>query len=102
MHSTYTHQIQRDDRMPVASTIKYPMENARLDIFALNLKTLINKKKITYVDLAEELHLDKWRVKRWLTGKCFPQHKIMVSLCDYFGYKDIYSLLTKEINPKDL
>jgi hypothetical protein len=73
-----------------------------LEIFADNLKHLMEEKGFAYYDyaaVAQELNVDPPRVKRWLDAQCFPQHQIMVKLMKLFGVSDYNTFLTKRLQP---
>lgn len=65
---------------------------------AANLVTLMNRKGVKVAKLAADLGLEKERVQRWLKAVCYPNMACIVAICDYFEYRDIYSLLTEKID----
>lgn len=82
------------------------MKKVTLETFAHNLQLHMQKKGLAgYQDLARELNIEKekeLRVKRWLDGSCFPQHKMMVAILRYFNIQDYCQLLTEKVNVDQL
>ncbi len=73
------------------------MATADVNIFAANLRHLMNKRDLTEVELALELRIDRARIQAWRGGRCFPQEDILIKLCEYFKYYDIFKLFTEKI-----
>jgi len=71
---------------------------ADLKIFAANLQYLMLRKKCKIEDLAIDMEISIQRVHSWLQAICFPKYEMMVKLCQYFSYYDIYALVTKKIS----
>lgn len=67
-------------------------------VFRDNLLFLISQKNMTYLEFASDANIERHRVERWLKAICFPKYTMMVQLCEYFGYYDIYKLLTTDIS----
>lgn len=83
-----------------SSLLPLPEDNSRKAtadrlVFAHNMKWLIHNSKLSVDQLCKDLNLSKHRVNRWLTGVCYPTNEVMVQLCHYFGYYDIFALLTR-------
>jgi transcriptional regulator with XRE-family HTH domain len=73
------------------------MAHADVDIFAANIRHLMNKRDLTDLQLSIDLRVDRARVKSWRSGICFPTKDALVKICEYFGYYDIFKLLTEKI-----
>lgn len=67
-------------------------------VFSDNMKWLIHDSKLSVDQLCKDLNLSKHRVNRWLTGVCYPTNEVMVQLCHYFRYYDIFALLTRRFD----
>jgi hypothetical protein len=48
--------------------------------------------------LAKALDVTPHRVGQWLAGNCYPQMNMIIALCNYFEYFDIYKLVTEEFD----
>ncbi len=68
-----------------------------MEVFTTNLSALMDHKGVDYHEMANDLDVEVTRVRRWFSKICFPKHSMMIRLCDYFGYRDIYKLLTEKI-----
>lgn len=73
---------------------------ADLETFSKNMEYLMVKKGLDQEKFAEALQIHPARVKPWLQAQCFPQHKMMIRICQFFNFYDIYTLLTKSIKPQ--
>lgn len=80
------------------SKAKAPVASKK--IFSENLKYLLQQKNITHLEFALEENIERHRVERWIKGLCFPKYTIMVQICQFFEYYDIYKLITERINAK--
>ncbi len=70
---------------------------ASVEIFACNLMKLMTSKGVDVDDMHKDLGLEKPRIRRWIRAGGFPTHEIIVVLCNYFEYYDIYKLLTTRL-----
>jgi transcriptional regulator with XRE-family HTH domain len=77
------------------------MAKADVDIFAANIRYLMARLELTDLDLATMLGIDRYRVKAWRSGKCFPREDALVKLCEFFQYYDIFKLITEKIKIHD-
>jgi hypothetical protein len=71
---------------------------ASKSIFSKNLKTLMDAKGVKPGQMAIDLGISPFRVDRWLAQVCFPKYEQMILLCNYLGYRDIYSFVTTAID----
>lgn len=71
---------------------------ASMEIFSTNLQYLMKDKGVLPSELARGLSISPFRVDRWLSKKCYPKIEMMIQLCNYFDYQDIYKLLTTKID----
>lgn len=78
--------------------IKTPVASQK--IFAQNFKHLLDQRGLTHLEFAKEAKIERHRVERWVNALCFPKYTMMVTICRFFDYYDIYSLLTEPINKK--
>lgn len=74
------------------------MATASLEIFAANLRYLMRQKKVEDIQMARALQVDRARVKAWLGAVCYPQQGVLVKICEYFQYFDIFKLFTERIS----
>lgn len=73
---------------------------ATSEIFGQNFRYLLEKQGVTLTQFAIDLKIDYFRAKRWHSGTCFPQNSVLVRICQYFKYYNIYNLLTSNIGTK--
>lgn len=66
-------------------------------VFAANITKLRMKRKLSIADVARDLDVTWERVNNWETGICYPKMNLLLKVCDYYEYKDIYNLLTTPI-----
>jgi len=66
-------------------------------IFSSNLSILISRKEVTEEKICTDLDAQLPRLQSWLKGHCFPKYSMMVKICNYFEYYDIYKLITQPI-----
>jgi transcriptional regulator with XRE-family HTH domain len=77
------------------------MAKADVKIFAGNLRYLMNQRDLGTKELATELFIAPPRVKAWLEAKCFPKESLLIQLCEYFDYYDIFKLLTQKLSKNE-
>lgn len=70
---------------------------ASLEIFAANLQYLMKSKGVLPGEMAVHLKISRDRLDRWLSKVCYPQMNVLIAICDYLEYTDIYSLLTVKL-----
>ena len=68
--------------------------SASTETFSSNLAFLMKKKGVSQAQLAVDIGVSAQRLDKWIGKTCYPKYDIMVALCEYFGYFDIYSMLT--------
>ena len=54
-------------------------------IFSINLKRLMDKKKVTRKDIADFLGISYFTVSDWVNGKKYPRMDKVELLANYFG-----------------
>ena len=67
-------------------------------IFSRNLTHFREKKKLEQAEIAEHLGVTVQRYRAWESGIAYPKYTAMIRLCDYLGYRDIYTFITTPIN----
>lgn len=67
-------------------------------VFAANITKLRMKRKLSLAQAAKELGIDPERINNWEIGICYPKMDMLLKLCDYYDYKDIYNLMTTPID----
>lgn len=72
------------------------------EIFARNLRHLMNRERLDLNGLAFKLRMSSPRVRRWLDAECFPKESAMVQLCELFEYYDIFKLITQPVDFRNL
>lgn len=73
------------------------IQKASIGVFAANLMMLMTQKGVDISDMHKDLSIGMPRIRSWTKGECFPTHDMMVRLCQYFQYYDIYKLITQHI-----
>jgi transcriptional regulator with XRE-family HTH domain len=67
-------------------------------MFSSNLLRLMTKKGVTVIEMEKDLNIEAARIRRWTQATCYPQMAMLIKVCNYFNYFDIYTLLTEPIN----
>jgi transcriptional regulator with XRE-family HTH domain len=78
---------------------KTKAEGADAKKFSENLHYLMQQKGIDDKKLADDLGVSLMRVKPWTSGACFPKYTMMIQVCNYFEFYDIYQLVSSSIKP---
>lgn len=55
-------------------------------------KVMRKRKGISQRELGEILHVTQVTISQWETGKCFPDTKLIIQLCDMYGVSADYLL----------
>ena len=66
-------------------------------IFAHNLSYLRRREGLSVKEMASELGVTEQRYWNWEMANSYPCMNMIIKICDYFQYKDIYSLVTTKI-----
>lgn len=78
----------------------YKIPKASNEIFASNLMRLMTEKQVDVEKMATDLCIDESRIRAWMKASSYPKYAMMIKLCLYFEYFDIFTLVTIPINTK--
>jgi len=73
-------------------------KQASVRIFSTNLVYLMKEKGVLPGQLATAINVSPHRVSQWLAGNCYPKISMLITLCNYFEFYDIYKLVTEEFD----
>lgn len=73
-------------------------QDGLLTNFSNNLYYLLRQRKMSITEFSKKLDVSYARVDKWLKKKCFPNILTMINICDFFGYFDVYTLLTTDLS----
>lgn len=71
---------------------------ANAEIFSWNLLRLMNKKGADVSAMSKDLKIEESRIWKWTKGQCFPKYDMMIKICNYLNYFDIYKFVTEPID----
>jgi transcriptional regulator with XRE-family HTH domain len=71
------------------------------NFISLNIRYLRNSKKLSQLELSEEIGVKRTSVASWEQGISYPNINTLLKLCNYFGLK-LDDLITKDLRARSI
>lgn len=71
----------------------FSMKGLNRFIYANNIRLLREKENKSRQEVADELGISVKRYSNWEDGVAYPKMSMLIKVCKYYGYFDLYHLI---------